>query len=70
MQDQALDGKVVDFHNSLQIPSLNDDNDSASQGYRDRMPLQKESGPRPNHARTRSTQSTTPNDPFAVQPIG
>ncbi len=49
MQDQhrqALDGKVVDIHNSLQIPSLNDDNDSASQGCRDRMPLQKESGPR------------------------
>ena len=59
MQDQPrllLNGKAMDIHHSLQLPSEHDD-EPASQSYRDRMPLRKEVGPR-SRSRANSNSKT------------
>lgn len=58
MQDQPrllLNGKGLDIHNSLQIPYHDDDDETPSQGYHNRMPLRKESLPR---SRSRANSKT------------
>jgi len=58
MQDQPrllLNGKGLDIHNSLQIPFQDDDDESPSQGYQNRMPRRRESLPR---SRSRANSKT------------